>query len=140
MFARILLLCLLAVTRINIRSTIHKIIFTYTVIDFLSKSIVILTSSLFRRNVVLPGLLNGKSERLPRVGSEDKPYPITNSCKSNSSHGFAVATVGCLALRYLALSTLSRSAVIIIIVRTNVVLTWPAEWEIRTTSTCWVGG
>ena len=38
--------------------------------------------------VVLPGLLNGKSERLPRVGSEDRPSPITNSCKSNSSHGY----------------------------------------------------
>ena len=33
--------------------------------------------TIVRHNVVLPGLLNGKSERLPRVGSEDKPSPIT---------------------------------------------------------------
>ena len=39
------------------------------------------TSYALRHNVVLPGLLNGKSERLPRVGSEDKPFPITNCCK-----------------------------------------------------------
>ena len=51
-----------------------------------------------RHNVVLPGLLNGKSERLPLVGSEDKPSPITNSCKSNSSHGYCRARQRCVGL------------------------------------------
>ena len=39
-----------------------------------------------KTNVVLSDLLLEKSKRLPRVGSKDGPFFITNSCKSNSSH------------------------------------------------------
>ena len=58
----------------------------------------LIRTHLVRHNVVLPGLLNGKSERLPRVGSEDKPSPITNSCKSNSSHSYRRARQRCFGL------------------------------------------
>ena len=58
----------------------HKLIHSRTQKNCLLYSLKIV---FLRQKIVLPGLLNGKSERLPRVGSEDKPSSIKKMLDPN---------------------------------------------------------